>query len=220
MDMCHIEGSVVAEDLGVQKILQTRYSFSRIQWLIGTVSVSSLLYLTTEEIWKIVDAEPFPEVTSQGFIYYATFFLLALILVHYFDTKRIVQRRSVAIAASLISISIDLCIISLSELMTLYAIQVLPQNYLEAIMTLLIGAMPASLGSIVLSSLTAENLKKRAKKLYEEAQDIGKQIAELENQGKIAMKRLKLLEKRKREFQNYFKKQAIGAEDRGVEDGE
>lgn len=69
----------------------------------------------------------------EGIICYMTFFLVVLILVHYFDTKRIVQRKSVIIATSLISIAIDLSIISLSELIVLYTIQMLPQDISKGI---------------------------------------------------------------------------------------
>ena len=208
------------DDLRVQKVIRLRYSFPRIQWLIGTMSLVSLLYLSSDEIWRIVDSQPFPEATAEGIIYYVTFFLVTLMLVHYFDTKKIVQKNSVAIATSLISIAIDLCLFSLSELVVLYAIQVLPQDISKAIVMLLIGAMPASLGAIVLSSLTAETLKKRAKKLYEEVQDIGRQIAKLEKQRKMAMKRLRLFETKKREFENNIKKQDKKDEDRKGKDGE
>lgn len=45
----------MTENLCVQEILQIRYSFSRIQWLIGAMSLVSILYLSSEEIWKIAD---------------------------------------------------------------------------------------------------------------------------------------------------------------------
>ena len=171
-----------------------------------------MLYLSSQEIWKIVDSEPFPEATSEGIICYVTFFLVTLILVHYFDTKRIVQKNSVAIATSLISIAIDLCLLSFSELVVLYTIQVLPQDISKGVVMLLIGAMPASLGTVVLSSLTAETLKKRTKKLYEEAKALRKQTEKLEEQRKKAMEHLESLKKKKKEYDTYFEKQR---EDRG-----
>lgn len=194
-------------DLCVQKALRLRYSFFRFQWLIGTMSLVSMLYLSSQEIWKIVDSEPFPEATAEGIIYYVTFFLVILILVHYFDTKRIVQKKSVAFATSLISIAIDICLLSLSELVVLYTIQVLPQDISKGVVMLLIGAMPASLGTVVLSSLTAETLKKRTKKLYEEAKALRKQTEKLEEQRKKAMEHLESLKKKKKEYDTYFEKQ-------------
>ena len=179
------------------------------------MSLVSILYLSSEEIWKTVDTQPFPEVTWQGIIYYITFFLFFLISAHYFDTKRIVQKKSVAIATSLISIAIDLCLISLSELVVLYAIQVLPQDISKGVIMLLVGALPSALGAIVLTSLTAETLKKRAKKLHKEVQALRKQTEELEEQRKTAMERLKSFEKKKKEFKNYFKKQDRKDEEKG-----
>jgi hypothetical protein len=142
-----------------------------------------LLYLSSEEIWKIFDTEPFPEVTLQGLIYYLTFFLVTLIAVHYFDTRRIAKKKSVAVVISLISVAIDLCLISLAELVTLYAIQVLPQDISKGVIMLLIGAMPSSLGAVVLTSLTAETLKKRAKKLHKEVQALSRQTEKLDEKG-------------------------------------
>lgn len=199
----------------IQKALRLRYSFPRIQWLIGTMSLVSVIYLSSDEIWRIVDSEPFPEARMEGIVVYVVFFLATLMVVHYLDTKKIVQQNSIAIPTSLISIAIDLCMLSLAELMVLYAIQVLPQDISKGVVILLMGAMPASLGTIVLSSLTAETLKKRAKKLHKEAQDIGRQIAKLEKERKEAMKRLELFKKRKHEFENDLIKQ-----DRENEDGE
>ena len=210
----------MVEDLSVWETIRVRYSFPRIQWLIGAMSFVSMLYLSSEEIWNLVDSEPFPEVTAEGIIYYVTFFLVTLMVVHYFDTRKIVQKNSVAIVASLISIAIDLCLLSLSELIVLYAIQVLPQDISKGIVMLLIGAMPASLGTIVLTSLTAETLKKRAKKLFEEAQAISRQTEKLEKQRKMAMESLKSFEKKKREFENYFKKQDKKDEDKKGKDCE
>lgn len=204
----------MVDDLCVQEALRLRYSFPRIQWLIGTISLVCMLYLSSEEIWKIFDSEPFPEITFQGFIYYLTFFFVALIAVHYFDTKRLVQKNSVALATSLISIAIDICLISLSELVVLYTIQVLPQDISKGVIMLLIGAMPSSLGAIVLTSLTAETLKKRAKKLHKEVQALRKQTEKLDEKRKMTMERLKSLEKKKKEFENYFKKQGKKDEDR------
>ena len=80
------------DDLCVQEALRLRYSFPRVQWLVGAMSLVSLLYLSSEEIWKIGDTEPFPEVAFQGLICYLTFFLATLISAHYIDTKRIVKK--------------------------------------------------------------------------------------------------------------------------------
>jgi len=206
----------VVENLCVQNVLKTRYSFPRIQWLIGTISVISLIYLTSEEIWKLSDAQPFPEITLQGITYYTLFFLTALILVHFFDTRKIVEKKSTSIIASLISILIDLCSISLSELIVLCCIQVFPQDYLEGFVMLIVGAMPASLGSIVLTSLTSETLKERAKRLYEETIEISKQMEKLEAQRKVAIESLKNFERKRFEFEKYFEKKQT--EDKHGED--
>jgi hypothetical protein len=197
----------MAQSLYVQKTLQIRYSYARIQWLIGAVSLGSLLYLTSDEIWRIADKQPFPEITSEGAICYMLSFLVILMFVHFYDARRIVLMKSVAIVTSLISIIIDLSVLCLFEFLTLYALQVLPQDYLQCATVLLLGAMPICLGSIVLSSLTAETLKKRTKELLKEIKEIGGEIEKLEDQRKKTMEDLKSFEKKKKEFEKYFEKQ-------------
>lgn len=192
---------------GVLETLRLKYSFPKLQWIIGTISITSLLYLSSEEIWKTVDAKPFPEVSIEGFICYLVFFLPILAVVHYIDTKRVVQRNSVAVGASLVSIVVDISLISLAESAVLYALQVLPQDYLKAIIMLLIGALPSSVGAIVLSSLTGDVLKKRAERLHEEVQGIINQVEKLQNRIKKSRERLKNFEKKKNEFEEYFKRQ-------------
>lgn len=194
----------MTDNMCIQDVLRLRYSLPRIEWLIGTISLVSLLYLSSQEIWKIVDAEPFPEVTLSGIILYVAFFLTGLILVHYYDTRKVVEERSVALAASLISITIDLFLISLSELIVLSTLQVLPQHILQATVMLIIGAMPSAMGSIVLSSLTADILRNRARKLYKEAKDLAEQMKKFETQIALSEKRHEAFRKR---VEGYRKKQ-------------
>lgn len=203
-----------------QEILKQKYSFPRIQWLVGTASVICLIYLTSEEIWKIFDTQPFPEITFEGVVSYLAFFLLGLVIIHYRDTKKILDNKFVAITTSLVSIAIDVFVLSVSEFIVLYAIQVLPQDYLGILTTLLMGALPAALGSIMLSSLTSETLRKRAEKLYRKARQLTKQVAKLEDERKTAVKHLEQLRKSKREFDSHFQKpeRQVGNENKARKD--
>jgi fumarate reductase subunit C len=196
----------LSDDLSLSKAVMAQYSFPRIQWLVGAMSIVSLLYLSSEEIWRAFDSQPFPEVTSEGAVIYTIFFLAMLVLVHYYDIRRLVQRRFLAFIASSISIALDVILLSSAELVVLTTIQVLPKDISNIVFMLLIGALPSSLGVTVLTSLTSATLKKRAKKLYEEARSISQQVDELERQRKMAMKSLEQFEKKKREFETSIEK--------------
>lgn len=194
------------EVLGTLKI---KYSFPKIQWLVGTSSAVSLLYLSSQELWSMFDSKPFPEITKEGIICYLIFFFSILLLIHYGDTRKVIQKRLVALGTSLISIVLDVCVISLFELVVLVSLQVLPQNSLDTIGTLLLGAMPASIGAVALSSLTADVLKKRAEKLREEVKIVSKQVEDLQSEVRSSEKRLKAFEKKKSEFEDIFRKKEI-----------
>ncbi len=186
--------------------LRLKYSALKLQWIVGTMSIVSLLYLSSEEIWTSADKNAFPEVAIEGFVLYAMFFLIILFLVNLFDTRKVVSQNHVAIPVSIIAILIDIFLISIPEYLVLIAIQVLPQTYLDTIKILLLGAMPASIGAIVLTSLTADVLKKRAEKLHKEVQDMSKQMESLKVQINESRCNLQDFEKKKEEFEEYFKK--------------
>jgi|GEM_PF-2593859 len=203
------------EDLCLQRTLRIRYAFPRIQWLIGAISVVSLIYLTSEELWEILDPRSPSGITPESFTIYVVFFTTLLLVAHIYDTRRIARSVSTIFAASVISISVDILFICLAEFVVLTAICVYPQNYLEGIVILLLGAMPASLGSVVLSSLTGEILKERARKMYEEVKNMRKEFESLENKKKTASEALEELEKKKMEFEKKLKNDNIKNETDG-----
>jgi len=126
--------------------------------------------------------------------------------------KKITQNSLTALVSSVFSMVIDLFVICASIFLVLFTIQVLPQDYLSCIFILLLGALPASLGSIVLTTLTSETLKKRAKELYKEYQDIIKQIDELEKEREERLKSLKKFEKEKKEFEEFLEDHKLGGD--------
>lgn len=207
---------ILIDDLCIQKALRLRYSLPRLHWLIGTMSLVSLLYLSSEELWNILDSERLPEINLLGFSVYLVFFLSILIAVNYWDIRRFINKKRIAISTALISVVIDLFLICLAELLVLYSIKVIPQDISKGAIMLLIGALPSSLGVIVLTSLTAESLKKRAKTLDNEAKALQKQVEELDEQRKRVDDGLKMLENKKKEFDEYFESKK--KEERG-EDG-
>jgi FtsZ-binding cell division protein ZapB len=204
---------ILTDDLCIQKALRIRYSLPKIHWLIGTISLASLLYISSEEIWNMFDNEPFPEINLLGFLVYMTFFMILLFFVHYNDTKKIVRRKSIVIITSIISIVVDLCLISLGELVVLNTIQVLPQDISKGVMILLIGAIPSSLGAVVLTSLTAETLKKHTKSLLKETQALRKESEELEELRNHTKELLKSFREQMNEFEKSFEKKSNTEED-------
>ena len=189
--------------LSFQEVIRARYSFPRIQWLLGIVSATSLLYLTSEELWTSVDSYPFPEL-SEFFYIYILFFGGLFLAANLYDVTRITDKRPIIASVTIISGLIDLTIISLGEFFVLLALNVFPQSYICGLELLLLGALPASLGSIILSSLTTETLKQRAKKMYEEVRAMRKQLETLEKQHKEANMQLKELERKRKEFEESF----------------
>lgn len=195
------------KDVCLQRALRIRYAFPRIQWLIGVISAVSLIYLTSEELWKILDSESPSGITPESFALYLLFFTTLLLVAHVYDSRRLVGKISTILVISVISIGVDILFICIAEFIVLSAICVYPQNYLDGAVILLLGAMPASLGSIVLSSLTGEILKERARKLYKEVSDMRSEFRDLEEKRKITSETLKELEMKKVEFEKKMKKE-------------
>jgi len=187
-------------DLSLKDVLKYRYSYPRIQWLIGVISAIATLYLTSEEIWTVADGEPFPEVSVEGIACYSILFLAGLVITHYVDAKRITDNCLVAFVASIFSIAFDLLLISSAELAVLCVLQVTPQSILGTVTILILGALPASLGSIVLSSLTSDVLRKKARDLLERAKTLSKQIEDSEARIGALEDIVKADEKRLKEF--------------------
>jgi hypothetical protein len=195
------------KDVCLQRALRIRYAFPRIQWLIGVISAVSLIYLTSEELWKILDSESPSGITPESFALYLVFFTTLLLVAHVYDTRRLVGRISTILLVSVISIGVDILFICIAEFVVLTAICVYPQNYLDGAVILLLGAMPASLGSVILSSLTGEILKERARKMYEEVKGMREVFESLEDKRKIASEALEELKKKKTEFDKKMEKE-------------
>ena len=180
--------------------LRLVYSYPRFQWLVVTMASLSLLYLSSQEIWATVDGRPYPELLNGTTVIYCAFFLIMVFLVHLNDVRDLVTRCHVMIAVTFASILIDLGLLCLSEFVTLWSIQVWPQEPLSEAKLLLVGAMPGSLGVVTLSSLTGSVLKERASKLKREVHELVKQVRNLDKETESARVELAEFDKRKRAF--------------------
>ena len=179
----------ITADLSLKKIIQLRYSFPRFQWLLTTISVISLVYVTSD-FWSIVDSRLFPKVIPSAFGIYVELFFGLILLSNIYDIRMLSNSKiKTVVVASFVTL-MDTLLVCLIELICLLAIGVLTQDfmqdYIRVISILLLGALPASLGSIVLSSLTARVLKERSKKLLEEvtavrkAHDVSSRLRKIE----------------------------------------
>jgi len=189
----------MSENTGLRRVFEMRYGFPRIQWLIGIVSIISLIYTTTD-LWKIVDSQPFPEIDPTGFVIYVGVFACLLIVANIYDVSRLNASTWKILLIALISTGIDLLLISSAEWLSLNAIGMFPQDYIKGTSLLLLGSLPASIGSIVLSSLTAKALKERSKKLYEEVKSMHKELDSLQVLRKNALDEIKKTQEENKEL--------------------
>jgi len=191
----------------VLDVLRLRYSYPRLQWLIVTAASTCALYMSSEEIWRTVDGNPFPEVSSSTILVYAGSLSMIIFLIHVTDVRRVVSKKTDLIVATLLSMAIDLGTMAGFEFLTLWTIQVLPQEPLKIAKLLLIGMMPASLGVVTLSSLTADVLKKQISGLHLEILTLKKEICILEERREEERKNLKEFQRKRLEFEQYFERE-------------
>lgn len=202
----------MVERCGIKQTFKIRYSFSHIQWLLGAVSVSALLFLSSDSIDKIWTGLPFSQV-FWNFLAYVSFFFLALFAIHYYDSIKVTSRKTVAFSVSMLTVLADITIVMFCEWLVSFSLNALSQGYLITTAILLLGAMPVCLGSIVLSSVNAESLKKQSKALLDEAQKLAKEIERLESKEKEAKTNLEHLIEKEAKFKKYFSKQKSNSRD-------
>lgn len=187
------------DELSLNKIFHIRYGSPRIQLLLGVISATSLIYLTSD-LWKVTDSLPFPEIVSTNFWLYLELFLGLVLLSNIYDISRLTRTAWKVVLISLLVTLVDLFLVSSAEYICLVTIGVFPQDYIQGTTLLLLGALPASLGSIVLSSLTVKLLKERSKKLYREVKEMRKDFEDLQTQQEDTMERIKQLQKKNDEL--------------------
>jgi hypothetical protein len=157
----------------IKGIMILRYSFPRLQWLLTTFSAISLLYITSD-FWTVAEFRLFPKVIPWLFIVYLVFFLGLIMLVNFYDISKLSNHRPKNIFVAFLVTVFDTSAICAVEFLCLVAIGAIMQDYITVASILLLGALPASLGSIVLSSLTARALNERSKKLLDEVTEMRK----------------------------------------------
>ena len=185
----------MSEDLSIREIFKSRYASPRIQWLAGVISVVALVYLTSQELWDTVDSKPYPEIVPLYFIIYAIIFGTILLANNILDISNLSTKHWKVLSTAIFCTLADLFIISSVEFIALNAIGVFPQDYIQGTILLLLGSLPASLGSVVLSSLTAKSLKERSTKLYEEVRAMRKDFDELKTNHKLSVQKIQELQR-------------------------
>ncbi|MDR2202945.1 MAG: hypothetical protein LBE76_01305 [Nitrososphaerota archaeon] len=161
-------------------VFKNRYSSIRILWLIGVISIVTLMYLTSSELWYSSDSLS-SIVVNKSFIVYVLVFSGIILAVTVADVCRLTKSSAVIALVSLVSVLLDIVVISVAEFLVLLSIGVFPQDYLQGASILLLGALPASLGSITLSTVT-KTLQQRNAEVYEELLKINKAISKSEEE--------------------------------------
>lgn len=188
------------------QLLQNRYDRQRLGWLVTTVAGMTLLYLSSEEIWKIADKQPFPEMCPQFLVLYSIIFGILALIIHFLDLKKTIKDVLLAFSVSFFSLLIDLFVIMFFEFIILYTIQVIPKDLISVLSLLSIGAFPSCLGVVTISSITSDYLKKRAEKLYKEIRLQKEKLDDLSNKWDERYKKFKELEKKLSEYEKIMKK--------------
>jgi hypothetical protein len=135
--------------------------------MLTVISVIALVYVGSD-FGKIVEGRLFPQVIPVTFWFYLTLFFGIIYLVNVYDVSKLTTSNWKVLVVSFASTFLDTFLICSVELVCLLAIGVFVQDYIQLISILLLGALPASLGSIILTSLTARAMKERSKRLLEE----------------------------------------------------
>lgn len=175
------------------EVMKIRYSRNRIKWLILTSVTVSMVYLSSSEIWQLMDGNSNPEISIQTLMVFSIVFLIFTFFVHLFDVNQITSNIFIAIITSILSLIIDITFISFFEFIVLSSIQVSPKTISQTIGTLLVGSVPSSLGVVSISSLTSNILEKKVENLVEAMNKLEKKMREMDE----------LAEKRKEQFEKF-----------------
>jgi hypothetical protein len=170
-------------DLSLKTLLRVRYSFPRIQWLVGIISAVTLIFLASA-LGQPSLPNFLPKVQPYYFLLYFIIFFCMIIDINLIDISRINDNQWKTVFLSMIVTIADLTVISSAELLCLLVLGAFPQDYINGLFILLLFAFPASLGTIVLSSLTTRELKNQSQKLYEELKQLHKKLDQIDSERK------------------------------------
>lgn len=145
------------------------YTTEKKQWLGASIAGVTLLYLTSEEIWKMFDGSPSPEMSFVGMVVFSLLFLSGLYLVRYNDILTNVtkdERKSILFTVS--TLLIDLLVVLFVEIIVVCANETIPTDINLIPGFLLTGALPICLGVGSIKTMSSSRLKKECEELLEE----------------------------------------------------
>ncbi|MDR0460628.1 MAG: hypothetical protein LBH62_04225 [Nitrososphaerota archaeon] len=153
-----------------RKIYEQKYS-----WLIGIITFITVAYITAGEFWRTLGARLNSGINLNWFIVYFIIFFSLTFIINVLSIRKLMDKHNLraVIVVSLCSVLFDIVVISGVELITLLSTGALQQTQIQMqtqtyyMHILLLGALPASLGSITLST-TTESLRERNKQLHKE----------------------------------------------------
>jgi len=177
-------------------LLSEIYNPKKLRWLIVSITTIMIIYLTSEEIWKINDNFiTQQEKINHIFVYSIVFTFLTIILLTY-NIHSISKNIFQAVFVSIITLIVDITILGFSEYFMLSTIKVLPKDITSVLMVILIGAFPINLGVITLDVITSKYLKREAEKLFEEVKNLSISVSNLEKEWEIKLEDYKKFEEK------------------------
>lgn len=192
-------------DLGLIEALRLRYSYERLQWLMTAISGLAILTFSAQELWAQTGVGLCYQVNLHAFYLYTILFVFTIFYANVKDFQKILERTINVVSCALVSMILDLSLLSLSEFLILSIINQIAPDLLRSFISIFIIVLPLSLGELTLSSLTIEYLRKRADRLRTEIARLKNQFSGLEKQREEGEKKLRELEKKRAELQELFK---------------
>ncbi len=144
--------------------------------IITTITIG-MLYLTSDEIWTLMNGT-LQEIPYINIIRYCKLFAVLNILIYTIDNMRYKQGLILTILISMLSLVIDLFPIIGMEYFMLCTINKVPTDSASLWSTLFIGALPSCLGVFSINSVTSDTLEERVKKLTKDVNELSDRTEE------------------------------------------
>lgn len=186
--------------------LRLKYSFARLQWIALAITGLTFMVISAQETWGSNKDNFYSTLNPFFFHLYVSFFILAILVVHLYDSFKICSSKRIIIIVSAASMIIDLGVLFCSGFLILLSINQLSTDILLSITAVTFLILPWSLGAITLSSLTFDSLHKRNKELQKEIDALKEKTSRLQEDKGEREKKLAFLEEEFRKFKDSNKK--------------
>jgi hypothetical protein len=175
-----------------------KYALERAPLLFVAVSTVVFVYFTAGDFWHSSRVSSLG-VNSFWFAVYSVVFFCTILVFNFMYVRTLIKKKRLEdknvkptdvnvfsvrenlciIAIGVVFIGFELVVFSLVEGLTLLVVGALPQSYIQQTFILLLGALPASLGLITLSTAT-KTLQQRNDEVHEALLRVNRAITESE----------------------------------------